>query len=290
MDNYPQKTVIITGGTGGIGYQSALGIAKTGACVVITGRNLERGRRAKRQLITDSNNENVELVIGDLSSIAGIDLLAATILETVDHIDILVNNAGYLGNEYAKSVDDIEMHFAINVLGPYRLTTALLPALEKSEKARVLNITGGDKPSSIDPTNLQAEKGFKGLMTYTHSKSILEALSIYMATELAPKGITVNILFPGRASTMMTRSLTMNGLPGVMKLMLPFFRWFFKDDNGRSANIAARSTVWAATTDDLDGVTGLYFDTHTNKQRLHSTAYDETIQHTIIDLITSITT
>jgi NAD(P)-dependent dehydrogenase (short-subunit alcohol dehydrogenase family) len=153
-----------------------------------------------------------------------------------------------------------------------------------------LNITGGDKPSSIDPTNLQAQKGFKGLMTYTHSKSILEALSVYMATELVPKGITVNILFPGLASTMMTRSLTMNGLPGVMKLMFPFFRWFFREDAGKSANTAARSTVWDATTNDLDGVTGLYFDTHTNKQRLHATAYDETIQHTIIDLITSVTT
>lgn len=288
MENHSQKSVIITGGTGGIGYQSALGIAKTGAHVVITGRNLQRGEHAKQQLIIDSNNENVELVIGDLSSIEGIDLLAAAILETVEHIDVLINNAGYLGNQYSKSADDLEMHFAVNVLGPYRLTNALLPALKKSDEARVLNITGGDKPSSIDPTNLQAEKGFKGLMTYTHSKSILEALSIYMATELAPKGITVNILFPGRASTMMTRSLTMNGLPGVMKLMHPFFRWFFKDDNGKSACIAARSTVWAATTDDLDGVTGLYFDTHTNNQRLHPTAYDETIQHTIIDLITSV--
>jgi len=286
----PKHQVVITGGTGGIGYQSALGIAKTGAYVLITGRNLKRGERAKEQLIIDSNNENIELVIGDLSSIEGIDLLAAAILETVKHVDVLINNAGYLGNDYSKSVDNLEMHFAVNVLGPYRLTNALLPALKNTEKARVLNITGGDKPSSIDPTNLQAEKGFKGLMTYTHSKSIMEALSLHMSKELADKGITVNILFPGRASTVMTRSLTMNGLPGMMKLMLPFFRLFFKEDGGKSAAHAARSTIWGATTQELDGVTGLYFDTNMKEQSLHTTAYNNMIQNAIIELINSITT
>ena len=132
------------------------------------------------------------------------------------------------------------MHFAVNVFAPWRLTKALLPRLREGDKPRVVNVTGGDKPACIDPDNLQAEKGFKGLMTYTHSKSILEAMSVMLAEELKPTGVTVNVVFPGRASTAMTQSLSLKSLPGPMKIMYPFFRLFFRDDDGKSAAAAAR--------------------------------------------------
>lgn len=288
MSEQEKRTIIITGGTGGIGYQSALGIAKTGAQVIITGRNQERGEMAKQRIIEETNNDNITLVIGDVSSIAGINSLADSILQKVDHIDVLVNNAGYLGSEHQKNDDGLEMHFAVNVLAPYRLTKALLPALKASEEARVLNVTGGDKPASVDADNLQAEKGFKGLMTYTHSKSILESMSMVLAKELEPEGITVNIVFPGRASTAMTKSLSAKSLPGPMKLMYPFFKFFFKEDGGKSAAKAARSTIWGATTTELNGITGQYFDTNTKKQKLHPTAYDASVQTQIINIINSV--
>ena len=151
-----------------------------------------------------------------------------------------------------------------------------------------MNITGGDKPDRIDIDNLQAEKGFKGLMTYTHSKSIMESMSIALAKELEPEGISVNILFPGRASTSMTRSLTAQSLPGLMKLMLPFFKLYFSDDGGKSAAKAATSTIWAATTPDLEGVNGKYFDTNMKEQRLHPTAYEADVQGAIMDVIREI--
>jgi len=122
-------------------------------------------------------------------------------------------------------------------------------------------------------------------MTYTHSKSILEAMSMALAQRLKPKGVTVNVVFPGRASTAMTRSLTSQGLPGAMKLMMPFFRLFFRDDGGASAATAARSTIWAATTTELDGVTGRYFDTNSTEQKLHPTAYDTHVQECILALL-----
>ena len=285
MTNAAARTVVITGGTGGIGLRSAIGVAKTGARVLVTGRDSARGRDARDQIIEEAGHDKVDLVLGDVSSIAGINALAVDLLSRTGRIDVLVNNAGYLGNEPATSADGLEMHFAVNVLAPWRLAHALLPALQAGEKARVVNVTGGDKPAAVDGDNLQAEKGFRGLMTYTHSKSILEAMSMALARDFEPHGVSVNIVFPGRASTAMTRSLTSAGLPGPMKLMMPFFKLFFSEDGGKSATKAARSTIWAATTPELNGRTGHYFDTQGKEARLHPTAYELRTQERIVDLL-----
>lgn len=285
MSEQAQRIIIITGGTGGIGYQSAIGIAKTGANVLITGRNQERGEKAKQNIIAETGNDNIQFVAGDVSSIAGVDSLTNALIDKVNRIDVLINNAGYLGSEFKRNEDGLEMHFAVNVLAPRRLTLGLLPLLRVAKNARVLNITGGDKPAQIDVDNLQAEKGFKGLMTYTHSKSVMEGMSMALARELEPEGVSVNVIFPGRASTRMTNSLSMKSLPGPLKLMFPFFKLLFREDGGKSAAKAARSTIWAASSPDLDDVTGSYFDTNTKKQKLHSTAYDLQVQERIISVI-----
>ncbi len=279
------RTVVLTGGTGGIGLQSALGVAKTGTRVLITGRNRERGEAAVQRIVDETGNARVELVIGDVSSLAGVDALAAAVLERVQAIDVLVNNAGYLGSEPRTSDDGLEMHFAVNVLAPWRLTRALLPALKAADSARVLNVTGGDKPAAVDADNLQAEKGFRGLTTYQHSKSVLESMSMVLAEQLEPEGVTVNVVFPGRASTAMTGSLSLSTLPGLMKLMYPFMRLLFAEDGGKSAAKAARSTIWGATTSQLDGVTGRYFDTDSREQKLHPTGYDSAVQARIVSVI-----
>lgn len=281
------RTVLITGGTGGIGFHSAVGIAQTGAKVLITGRNVERGEAAVQAIQSTASNPEVSFVQGDLSSISSIDALAASVRERTNRIDVLINNAGFLGDTLQTSTDDIEMHFAVNVLAPWRLTLALLPALKAAPGARVINVSGGDKPARIDPENLQAEKGFRGLMTYTHSKSVLEAMSTALAKDLDPMGISVNVVFPGRASTAMTQSLTARALPGPMKLMYPFFRLFFRDDGGKSAAKAAQSTIWAATSPELEGVTGAYFDTHSKRQELHPSAHEPSVHQAIRSVLES---
>ncbi len=285
MNGQESRTVVITGGTGGIGFQSALGIAKTGAHLLITGRNRERGKVAVQSIIDETGNDRVELVVGDVSSIEGIDDLAGALLERVGHIDVLVNNAGYLGSALEHSDDGVEMHFAVNVLAPWRLAHALLPALKAADEGRILNITGGDKPAAIDPDNLQAEKSFRGLMTYAHSKSAMEGMSMALAEKLEQEGVTVNVLFPGRASTAMSGSLSPSSLPGFMKLMYPVLRLLFREDGGKSAKKAASSTIWGATSSELDGVTGRFFDTNSKEQKLHPTAYDSAVQGSILGVI-----
>ena len=314
------KTVVITGSTAGIGYYSALGIARTGARVVITGRDKARGEAARQQIAEAANNQNVELVIGNVSSLASIDALAKELLVRIDKLDVLVNNAGYMGNERTTSDDGLEMHFAVNVLAPWRLTHALLPALKKGT-GRVLNLTAGDAPSGtpvpLNVDNLQAEKGFKGLLTMAHSKSVMEAMSVATARELEAEGVTVNIIWPGRASTAMTRSVSMKGLPGPMKPMICCFMCMvsvtarglerdpppfgpstasghglvphrlsqFAKDGGKSAAKASRSTVWAAIGPELDGVTGKYYDNNMKERKLHKKAASPKVQEQILAVL-----
>ena len=161
-----ERTVVITGGTGGIGIHTAIGIARSGGRIIVTGRNKQRGEAARQRIADESRNSRVDLVIGDVSSIVGIDALARELLAKVETIDVLVNNAGYFGNEPRTSDDGLEMHFAVNVLAPWRLTFALLPALRAAGAARVVNLTAGDNapgtPVPLDVDNLQPRRVSRG--------------------------------------------------------------------------------------------------------------------------------
>ena len=275
--------VVVTGSTGGIGLHTALGLAKTGARVILTGRNPERGQAALQRF---EEQHNVELALGDVSSRAGVEALAQKILALTNKVDVLINNAGYLGSEYKTSEDGLEMHFEVNVRSPWLLTQALLPALQASSEPRVVNVTGGEEtPGAIDVDNLQAEKGFRGLMTYGHSKSIAEGMSMALADQLQKENISVHVVFPGRASTSMTGSLSLASLPGWMKVFYPIFWLMFRDDGGKSAEKAATSSIWAATSADLKGVSGKYYDSTTQERPLDPTAYDPEVQSKIISLI-----
>lgn len=279
------NVVIITGGTGGIGFQSAIGIAQTGARVVIVGRNAERGEGARAQIAEKTGSSAVGLVVGDVSSSSSVDVLAAELLARYPRIDVLVNNAGYLSHQPTTNADGLEMHFAVNVVAPRRLTLALLPALKAAGNARVVNVTGGTKAGRIDPDNLQAEKGFKPFGTYFHSKSVMEAMSMALADELKPEGVHVNVVYPAPAATAMTQQLTRDAAPGLLKLIFPLLKFMTREDGGKSAAKAARSTIWASTTSELDGVAGDYFDTDTSKKKLHATAYDPDIQAAVLRVI-----
>jgi len=285
----------ITGATSGIGLYSAISLASTQRYrVIVTGRNAERGAAAVNRIKAASNNKNVLFVQGDCSSSSSVDALASAVLSELGDepsLDLLINNAGFMGG-FEKNADGLEMHFAINVLAPIRLSHALLPALSAASsargEARVVNVTGGDAPAKVDPDNLQAEKGFKGLMTYTHAKSALEAASLDIAGQFERANVTVNVVFPGRATTTMTKSLSLSSLPGPMKLFYPCFKMLFREDGGKSAERASKSTFYASTSEELKGVSGKYFDMNSKEQKFHKTALDVNIQLRIREVVNSV--
>jgi NAD(P)-dependent dehydrogenase (short-subunit alcohol dehydrogenase family) len=280
-----KQTIIITGGTGGIGYYTAIGLAKTGARVLVTGRNAERGEQAVQAICSESGSDEVELVIGDLSTRAGVNALADALLAKVGTVDVLINNAGMLAQERIVNEDGFELDFAVNVVAPYTLTKRLKPVLSAARPSRVLNLTGGKASGPFDPSDLQSENGFVPLVNYTMTKRAEEAMSLALAKELEPDGIHVTVVYPGRASTAMTQAMTPASLPWFMRPAWPAFRFLIpKDDGGKSAAKAAQSSIFAATTDEIDRG-GLYIDTNQRFAALHPTVHDEANQRKVLAAI-----
>ena len=279
-------TYVVTGGTGGIGRFTALGLAKKGGRVLVTGRSQQRGEAAVAELRAASGNDAVELVTGDLSTKAGVTALADALLAATDRIDVLVNNAGMMAQERTVTDDGFELDFAVNVVAPYLLTHRLRPALVQAAPSRVLVLTGGKAGGSLEPVDLQAEEAFVPLPTYTRTKRCAEAMSLFLAKELEDDGIGVHIVYPGRASTAMTRAMTPKSLPWHLRLAWPAFRFLIpKDDGGKSAEKASQSSVFAATTPQLAGKTGIYIDTNSQIADLHPTVRDPRNQKRVMEEI-----
>jgi len=160
--------------------------------------------------------------------------------------------------------------------------------LQVGRPSRVLNLTGGTAAGPLDTSDLQAEKSFVALPSYSQTKRALEALTLHMAPKLQEKGVHAHVVYPGRASTSRTSAMTMKSLPWHLRPIYPIFRILIpKDDGGKSAKLAARSSIYAATTPDLDGKSGIYIDTNSNISALHPTVMDPHNQAAVMAAIPS---
>ena len=256
------KTVLITGGTGGIGKETAIGLAKMGAHVVVVGRDRVRGEAGVADIKAASGTTNVDLLLADMSSQADIRRLAADVADTYPRVDVLINNVGGLYRSAWKTVDGIETTLAMNHLAPFLLTHLLLPVLQRSQPARVINVTGGFPAAKVDLDNLQAEKSFRGLETYSRAKVVMMIGAYQMAQRIKGTGVTLNVAYPGGAATDMTGAMTRDMLPFAMRVAWPLFGIVMR--NAKPAR-AARSSIYLASSPDVAGINGAYFNTN-NKQ------------------------
>lgn len=254
------KTVLITGGTGGIGYQTALQLARQGAQVLVTGRNAASGETAVATLRQESGNPHVQLLLGDLATQAGVRALATQVTQHTERLDVLINNAGLAAPERQLTAEGIEANFAVNVVAPWLLSRLLLPVLQASTAARVVTLTGGSHPAQIALDNLQAERSFSGLNSYSHAKLIMMAVMYEFAERMRGTSITVNVCYPGQASTSMTRQVTPAMFPAGVRLFWPVFKWFIRPDNGASAQRASKASVYLALAPEVAGKSGIYLD------------------------------
>src|SRR3989442_6640824 len=135
------KTCLITGGNSGIGKATALGLARMGASVVIVSRSKEKGEAALTEIIAKSGNQNVELMLADMSSQDSIRRLASDFKARHERLHLLVNNAGVYLTRRTTTVDGFESTFATNHLGPFLLTNLLLDLLKASSPSRIVNVS-----------------------------------------------------------------------------------------------------------------------------------------------------
>lgn len=253
------KTVLITGGTGGIGRETAIGLAKLGARVVVTGRDRARGEAGAAAIRQASGGGQVELLLADLERLAEVRRLADLFIAGHERLDVLINNVGYLGPQRRLTAEGVEATFAVNVLAPLLLTELLLAPLKAAAPARVINVTGGMLTGDLDLGNLQSEKGYLGIRSYSHAKLAMMALAYEQARRLQGGGVTLNVAYPGAAATAMTGGMTQAMVPLWMRLIWPLFGVLMRN---ASPAKAARSSIYLASSPEAAGVSGAYYDTN----------------------------
>jgi NAD(P)-dependent dehydrogenase (short-subunit alcohol dehydrogenase family) len=196
------KTVLITGGTGGIGKATAVGLARVGARVGITGRDLTRTEAAAADIRTTTGNPAADAFAADLSSRAEVRRLASDVLDAYPRLDVLVNNVGGFWAHRHITADGLEHTFALNHLAPFLLTDLLLDRLVASAPARVVTVSSGAQAiGRIDFDDLQGERKYVGQRAYNQSKLANVMFTYELARRLQGTGVTATVLHPGVVRT-----------------------------------------------------------------------------------------
>ncbi len=196
------KTVVITGGTSGIGEVAAVELAKKGARIVLVARSRERGEATLAKLKAAAPGAGTAIFYGDLSRLSEMKRLAGEIAAAESRIDVLINNAGALFNTRHVSADGLEMTFATNHMAYFVMTNALLDTILATPGARIVS-TASDahKGAKLDFDDLQSAKSYSGFGVYGRSKLCNILFTRELARRIEGSGITANCLHPGFVAT-----------------------------------------------------------------------------------------
>lgn len=248
-----QKNVLITGGSAGIGKATAIAMARKGFKVYITGRDKEKTAMAVKEIQQASQNPEVFYFLADMSKMKEVRQLAAEVNAGLDHLDVLINNAGGVNSKRELTEDGYEKTFATNHLAYFLLTGLLLDLLKKSSPARIVNVSSNSHYNGkINLNDLQMEKKYFIMQAYANSKLCNVLFTYELARKLEGTGITVNSLHPGVVNT------------NIGKKNTGFFADFVWTAIARLRGISiekgAATSVYLATANELENVTGKYFD------------------------------
>jgi NAD(P)-dependent dehydrogenase (short-subunit alcohol dehydrogenase family) len=247
------KTVLITGGNSGIGKETAVALARAGAAVVFTSRDPHRGEQAAAD-IRQRSGADVHVMPLDLASFASIRAFAADFLQRYERLHVLINNAGLILSQRTETREGFETTFGVNHLGHFLLTDLLLDRIKASAPARIINVASRAHRSArkgLDFDDLQLTRRYSGMQAYARSK----LANIYFTRELARRlegtGVTVNALHPGVVATRFS-------LDGDDKGIIA---WFYRFGRPllRSSEKGAQTSIYLASSPDVEGVTGKYF-------------------------------
>jgi retinol dehydrogenase-14 len=241
------KVAMVTGANSGIGLVTARALADRGATVVLVCRDRERGEAALTEIKARSGNNAVELMLCDLASQKSIREFAEEFKRTHHRLDVLVNNAGVYIRNRTLVEGNLETTFAVNHLAYFLLTNLLLDVITRSAPARIVNVASGAHTyGRIDFDNLQGEKNYNGVRAYANSKLANILFTHELASRLSSTRVTANCLHPGAVATSIFRALP-KFVEAIIKLVT------------LSPEKGAETSIYLATSPDVDGVTGKYF-------------------------------
>jgi len=263
MRNLAEATILVTGATDGLGKRVASALAGQGATLLLHGRNRERLQATMEEVREQTGSEKLRSYLADYSSLDAVRKLAERILSDEDRLEVLINNAGIIVQERKESEDGYELTFAVNYLSHFLLTRLLLPLLEHSAPSRIVNVASAGQ-SPLDFSNLMLEQGYNAMKAYSQSKLAQVMFTFGLAERLADTGVSVSALHP--ASLMDT------------KMVEETFGYTMS-----TVEEGAEATVHLATSPELEGVTGRYFDGK-REARADRQAYDEEARQTLWEL------
>jgi NAD(P)-dependent dehydrogenase (short-subunit alcohol dehydrogenase family) len=264
------KVVLITGATSGIGKETAVGLAKLGATIVFTARDMDRGRTTKDVIIEESENDKVDFIHCDLASFDSIRSCCKEFRDKYERLDVLINNAGTWDFKRRESRDGIENTFAVNYVAPFLMTNLLLDILKKSAPSRIINVASAVHGGKINFDDVEFKNSFSGWRAYRQSKLALILFTRLLAEKLKDTGVTVNCMHPGFVATNLGRNANF--------LYRAFFRLL-----GRDPKKGAETSIYLASSPELEKITGEYFADKKIKKS-SSRSYDMQVAKKLWDL------
>lgn len=250
------KVALITGGSGGLGEETARALAEKGAHVVLTARDLPKGEAAAQAIRASTGNPQVEVEALELGELASVRACARRVLARHEAVHILVNNAGVMACPFAKTADGFELQFGTNHVGHFLLTGLLAPALRRGAPSRVVCLSSrGHFLSPVVFEDIHCERRpYEKWEGYGQSKTANVLFAVELDRRLGRAGVRAYAVHPGVILTELARYLTMEDLEALRARTPPDELRF------KSVAAGAATTVYAATAAELDGRGGLYLE------------------------------
>src|SRR6266850_4234073 len=243
------RTAVVTGATGGLGYETAQALAKAGSEVILTGRDDRKGQSAIEKISREVTGARVSYEHLDLANLASIADFAQR-MHARQSLDLLINNAGVMALPRRQTTaDGFEMQFGTNYLGHYALTAQLLPLLRRAHQPRVVSLSSiAHRTGFIQFSDLQGERFYSPWKAYNQSKlaMLMFALELQRRSDAAGWNLISNASHPGWART----DLFANG-PGFG--LISFASQFAAPLFSQSAESGALPTLFAATSPQAEG-------------------------------------
>jgi NAD(P)-dependent dehydrogenase (short-subunit alcohol dehydrogenase family) len=256
------KVYVVTGATSGLGLVGARGLASAGATVVLAGRDEARLRSAAEAVTSETPTAAVETVEIELDDLASVREAAARISARFSRIDVLINNAGVMFTPFERTKDGFELQLGVNHLGHFELTRCVMPLLLNAGSARVVNLSSdGHRISDIDLEDPNWEqRPYDKFMAYGSSKTANVLFTVALDARYRDSDVRSFAVHPGTVATSLSRHMSRDDMKAMMAL----------GETGREpsaerprldvipAEQGAATSVWAAVSDELSGLGGVY--------------------------------
>jgi NAD(P)-dependent dehydrogenase (short-subunit alcohol dehydrogenase family) len=265
------KIVMITGANSGIGKKTALKLNQMGAKVIMMCRNRERAEKAMEEIIKDTGNTDIKLIITDLADLKSIRNAVSEFKGKHDKLHVLINNAGVINFKKQFTVEGFEKTWGTNHIGHFLLTNLLLDVIKASSPARIINLSShGHNFASKEPLEdmYYENKKYKHIKAYGDSKLMNLWFTFELARRLEGTGVTVNAVHPGGIRT------------GFGKRGNPWWYqagYYLATPVLKSPAKGARTSIYLASSSEVSEITGKYWAKRKEKKS-SKLSLDETLQ------------